>query len=215
MRMHNAYSVIYNEMVFDVLKRRFGEGEAVVFARAASAGGQRCVSSHRACAAVMNDYTQIPGCEWLRLHPHSACSSWCVWVALGRRLRVHVRGHGRVAPRSPELDGVRVRICVSRHWRLRGELGRMRSVCCDSCPGHRAIRRLKSITDGSPTDCSPRTHDFTVQCPTEYHGTTARKRPRTCRASSTRNTGSCRTYICWCVLHSSPSLTTSALTRDC
>ena len=57
MRMHNAYSVIYNEMVFDVLKRRFGEGEAVVFARAASAGGQRCVTFHWVCAPVMNRST--------------------------------------------------------------------------------------------------------------------------------------------------------------
>ncbi|KAG6853200.1 hypothetical protein C0991_006149 [Blastosporella zonata] len=29
MRIHNTYSVIYNEMVFDLLKKRFGEGEAV------------------------------------------------------------------------------------------------------------------------------------------------------------------------------------------
>ncbi len=43
MRMHNMYSVIYNELVFNVLKERFGEGEAVVFARASFAGGQRLV----------------------------------------------------------------------------------------------------------------------------------------------------------------------------
>ncbi|KZP14563.1 glycoside hydrolase family 31 protein [Athelia psychrophila] len=41
MRMHNAYSVIYNEVVFGLLEERFGKGEAVVFARAAAAGGQR------------------------------------------------------------------------------------------------------------------------------------------------------------------------------
>ncbi|KAG6831490.1 hypothetical protein H0H87_005057 [Tephrocybe sp. NHM501043] len=41
MRVHNAYSVIYNELVFNVLKKRFGEGEAVVFARSSAAGGQR------------------------------------------------------------------------------------------------------------------------------------------------------------------------------
>ncbi len=40
-RMHNTYSVIYNEMVFRLLERRFGKGEAVVFARSATAGGQR------------------------------------------------------------------------------------------------------------------------------------------------------------------------------
>ncbi|TFK72539.1 hypothetical protein BDN72DRAFT_763099 [Pluteus cervinus] len=41
MRMHNTYSVLYNELVFNVLKERFGNGEAVVFARASAAGGQR------------------------------------------------------------------------------------------------------------------------------------------------------------------------------
>ncbi|KAG6896109.1 hypothetical protein C0992_010250, partial [Termitomyces sp. T32_za158] len=41
MRMHNTYSVIYNEMVFDLLRKRFGEGEAVLFARASATGGQR------------------------------------------------------------------------------------------------------------------------------------------------------------------------------
>ncbi|KJA27453.1 glycoside hydrolase family 31 protein [Hypholoma sublateritium FD-334 SS-4] len=40
-KMHNTYSVVYNEMVFDLLKQRFGTGEAVVFARAATVGGQR------------------------------------------------------------------------------------------------------------------------------------------------------------------------------
>ncbi|EKM55719.1 glycoside hydrolase family 31 protein [Phanerochaete carnosa HHB-10118-sp] len=41
MRIHNTYSVIYNELVFDLLKRRFGPGEAVVFARSSTVGGQR------------------------------------------------------------------------------------------------------------------------------------------------------------------------------
>lgn len=41
MRMHNSYAVIYNELVFGLLRERLGEGEAVVFARSAAAGGQR------------------------------------------------------------------------------------------------------------------------------------------------------------------------------
>ncbi|KIK59661.1 glycoside hydrolase family 31 protein [Collybiopsis luxurians FD-317 M1] len=41
MRMHNMYSIIYNELVFNLLKERLGEGEAVLFARASFAGGQR------------------------------------------------------------------------------------------------------------------------------------------------------------------------------
>ncbi|MBB2976503.1 alpha-D-xyloside xylohydrolase [Microbacterium endophyticum] len=39
--MHNLYAQRYNEAVFDLLENYRGEGEAVVFARAATAGGQR------------------------------------------------------------------------------------------------------------------------------------------------------------------------------
>ncbi|MDT0167256.1 alpha-xylosidase [Actinotalea sp. AC32] len=40
-RMHNWYAQLYNRAVFDLLVRERGEGEAVVFARAATAGGQQ------------------------------------------------------------------------------------------------------------------------------------------------------------------------------
>jgi len=40
-RMHNYYSYLYNEAVFDLLVELRGVGDAVVFARSATAGGQR------------------------------------------------------------------------------------------------------------------------------------------------------------------------------
>ncbi|MEV6349339.1 alpha-xylosidase [Actinoplanes sp. NPDC051851] len=40
-RMHNYYTQIYNQVVFDVLKEARGEGEAVLFARSATVGGQK------------------------------------------------------------------------------------------------------------------------------------------------------------------------------
>ncbi|MCP2163987.1 alpha-xylosidase [Goodfellowiella coeruleoviolacea] len=40
-RMHNYYTYLYNKTVFDLLLRRRGAGEAVVFARSATVGGQR------------------------------------------------------------------------------------------------------------------------------------------------------------------------------
>jgi alpha-D-xyloside xylohydrolase len=40
-RMHNYYSLLYNQTVFELLKAERGEGEAVVFARSATAGGQQ------------------------------------------------------------------------------------------------------------------------------------------------------------------------------
>ncbi|WP_406008631.1 alpha-xylosidase [Streptomyces sp. NBC_00637] len=40
-RMHNYYTYLYNRTVFDVLRKHRGEGEAVVFARSATTGGQQ------------------------------------------------------------------------------------------------------------------------------------------------------------------------------
>ncbi|NEE01427.1 alpha-xylosidase [Phytoactinopolyspora halotolerans] len=40
-RMHNYYTQLYNQTVFDLLREYEGEGGAVVFARSATAGGQR------------------------------------------------------------------------------------------------------------------------------------------------------------------------------
>ncbi|WP_310551743.1 alpha-xylosidase [Paenibacillus glufosinatiresistens] len=40
-KMHNYYTQLYNQVVFNVLKEKLGEGEAAVFARSATAGGQK------------------------------------------------------------------------------------------------------------------------------------------------------------------------------
>ncbi|MER5935771.1 alpha-xylosidase [Streptomyces sp. NPDC001928] len=40
-RMHNYYSHLYNQAVFDLLREERGEGEAMLFARSATAGGQQ------------------------------------------------------------------------------------------------------------------------------------------------------------------------------
>jgi alpha-D-xyloside xylohydrolase len=40
-RMHNYYTYMYNETVFDLLEKSRGPGEAVVFARSATAGSQQ------------------------------------------------------------------------------------------------------------------------------------------------------------------------------
>ena len=40
-KMHNYYSYIYNQTVFEVLEEKRGKGEAVVFARSATTGGQK------------------------------------------------------------------------------------------------------------------------------------------------------------------------------
>ncbi|HSK66810.1 MAG TPA: alpha-xylosidase, partial [Anaerolineales bacterium] len=40
-RMHNYYAYLYNKTVFELLREERGEGEALVFARSATAGGQQ------------------------------------------------------------------------------------------------------------------------------------------------------------------------------
>lgn len=40
-RAHNYYTYLYNRTVFDLLRKKRGEGEAVVFARSATVGGQQ------------------------------------------------------------------------------------------------------------------------------------------------------------------------------
>lgn len=40
-RMHNYYTYLYNQTVFEVLRKRRGDGDAVVFARSATAGSQQ------------------------------------------------------------------------------------------------------------------------------------------------------------------------------
>ena len=41
LKMHNYYSYLYNRLVFELLERRLGKGKAVLFARSATAGGQK------------------------------------------------------------------------------------------------------------------------------------------------------------------------------
>lgn len=40
-RMHNYYTYLYNKAVFEVLEEEYGKGRALVFARSATAGGQK------------------------------------------------------------------------------------------------------------------------------------------------------------------------------
>ncbi len=40
-KMHNYYTYLYNKVVFDVIKKKKGEKEAILFARSATVGGQK------------------------------------------------------------------------------------------------------------------------------------------------------------------------------
>lgn len=66
-RMHNHYSYLYNQTVFDVLRKHRGEQEAVVFARSATAGSQQfpvhwggdCEATYESMAESLRG-----GCRW-------------------------------------------------------------------------------------------------------------------------------------------------------
>jgi len=115
MRMHNMYSIIYNELVFNLIRDRMGEGEAVVFARASFAGGQRfpvhwggdCESTWEAMAEAMR------GCLSLTLsgfafashdiggfEGHPPPEIYQRWVAFGL-FSSHSRLHGSSSYRVP------------------------------------------------------------------------------------------------------------------
>ncbi|KAJ7285616.1 alpha-glucosidase [Mycena rebaudengoi] len=115
MRMHNAYSVIYNEMVFDLLQKRFGKGEAVVYARSAAAGGQRfpvhwggdCESTWEAMAEAMRGALSLTTSGFAfashdigGFEGHPDPEIYQRWVAFGL-FSSHSRLHGSSSYRVP------------------------------------------------------------------------------------------------------------------
>ncbi len=40
-KMHNFYTYLYNKAVYEILEKKRGKGETVLFARSATAGGQK------------------------------------------------------------------------------------------------------------------------------------------------------------------------------
>ncbi|KAF8201474.1 alpha-glucosidase [Pholiota molesta] len=119
MRMHNTYSVIYNEMVFNLLKERFGEGEAVVFARSATTGGQRfpvhwggdCESTFEAMAEAIRGALSltVSGFGYAShdiggFEGHPPPEIYQRWVAFGL-FSSHSRLHGSSSYRVPWIYG--------------------------------------------------------------------------------------------------------------
>jgi alpha-D-xyloside xylohydrolase len=116
-RMHNYYTYLYNQTVFDLLKQEKGEGEAVVFARSATAGGQKFPVHW----AGDNSSTYPSMAETLRgglslclsgfgfwshdisgFHDTAPPDLYKRWVAFGL-LSSHSRLHGNTSARMPWL----------------------------------------------------------------------------------------------------------------
>ncbi|RFU81282.1 glycoside hydrolase family 31 [Trichoderma arundinaceum] len=114
-KMHNYYSFIYNKAVYEALQKRYGDEEAVLFARSSTAGSQRfpltwggdCESTPEAMAESLRGALSLGLCGF---------SFWSVdiggfegspppwiykrWVAFGL-LTSHSRLHGSNSYRVP------------------------------------------------------------------------------------------------------------------
>ncbi|KAG8938944.1 hypothetical protein FRC04_007230 [Tulasnella sp. 424] len=114
-KMHNYYTQLYNKLVFNVLQERLGEHEAVLFARSATAGGQRfpvhwggdCESTWEAMSETLRGNLSltlsgfgfashdIGGFEG---HPpREIYMRWCAYGAFSS----HTRLHGSASYRVP------------------------------------------------------------------------------------------------------------------
>jgi len=114
-RHHNLYSYLYNKAVFELLERKRGKGEACLFARSASAGGQKfplhwggdCESTFEAMAETLRGGLSLGLCGFgfwshdiggFEGVPPSALFKR--WLAFGL-LSSHSRLHGSHSYRVP------------------------------------------------------------------------------------------------------------------
>jgi len=113
--MHNFYTYLYNRTVFDAIREGKGEGEAVVFARSATAGSQRFPvhwggdnsSTYPSMAETLRGGLSF-GCSGFGFWSHDISGFigtatpdlYKRWVAFGL-LSSHSRLHGNDSPRVP------------------------------------------------------------------------------------------------------------------
>jgi alpha-D-xyloside xylohydrolase len=118
-RMHNYYTYLYNQTVFELLEREKGKGEAVVFSRSATAGNQKYpvhwggdnVSTYPSMAETLRGGLSL-GLSGFGYWSHdisgfmdtAAPDLYKRWVAFGL-FSSHSRLHGNSSARMPWLFG--------------------------------------------------------------------------------------------------------------
>jgi len=115
LKMHNYYSFLYNQTVFSLLKERRGEGQAAVFARSATAGGQQfpvhwggdCSATYQSMAETLRGGLSLACCGFgFWSHDISGFENTASpdiykrWAAFGL-LSTHSRLHGSSSYRVP------------------------------------------------------------------------------------------------------------------
>ncbi|MDR0553404.1 MAG: alpha-xylosidase [Treponema sp.] len=128
-RMHNYYTYLYNKAVFGLLQRERGEGNALVFARSATAGGQRfpvhwggdCVASYESMAESLRGGLSLASSGfgfWSHdmggFESKAPADLYKRWVAFGM-LSTHSRLHGNSSYRVPWLFDEEA-VTVLRHF---------------------------------------------------------------------------------------------------
>jgi alpha-D-xyloside xylohydrolase len=116
-RMHNYYTYLYNQTVFETLREVKGDGEAVVFARSTTTGGQKYPvhwagdnsSSYPSMAETLRGGLSLGLCGfgfWSHdisgFHDTAPPDLYKRWVAFGL-LSSHSRLHGNTSARMPWL----------------------------------------------------------------------------------------------------------------
>ncbi len=116
-RMHNYYSLLYNRTVFNLLEEVRGRGQAVVFARAATAGGQQfpvhwggdCTATFESMAESLRGGLSLGLCGfgfWSHdiggFEQTASAAVYKRWCAFGL-LSSHSRLHGSSSYRVPWL----------------------------------------------------------------------------------------------------------------
>ncbi|HEX7057736.1 MAG TPA: alpha-xylosidase [Bacilli bacterium] len=116
-KMHNYYTFLYNQAVFELLERNFGKTQAAVFARSATAGSQRfpvhwggdCSSTYESMAESLRGGLSL-GLSGFGFWSHDISGFentatpdlYKRWVAFGL-LSSHSRLHGNASYRVPWL----------------------------------------------------------------------------------------------------------------
>lgn len=118
-KMHNYYTFLYNKAVFEVLEENIGKGEAALFARSATVGGQQfpvhwggdCSASYESMAETVRGGLSL-GLSGFGFWSHdisgfemtAAPDVYKRWVQFGL-LSSHSRLHGSTSYRVPWLFG--------------------------------------------------------------------------------------------------------------
>lgn len=134
--MHNKYTQLYNRIVFDVLERKRGKNEAVLFARSATFGGQTmpvhwggdCFGTYTAMAETLRGGLSLASCGFgFWSHDIGGFEStkspdvykrWCAFGLLSSHSRLHGSSSYRVPWSYDEEASEILRFFVKQKCRL-------------------------------------------------------------------------------------------------